>query len=944
MDPDINVANLSAAKITVTDFSTTANITTAKLGVTGDVFCNSLVVSGNLNLIQQDLGVSGSVSIGQDLEVQGNEVVWGNLGVTGTLGVGSILTANNDLVVKGNETVWGNLGVTGTLEVDGTVTANGDLVVHSNQTVWGTLGVTGTLEVDGTVTANNDLVVKGNETVWGTLGVTGTLEVEGTVTANNDLVVQGNEVVWGTLGVTGTLEVEGTVTANGDLVVQGNEVVWGTLGVTGYTDSLVSHVPTSVIDSALKLSLASGVLSQTNTLSPGQTGTEFVLPNFAIVSGNAFTGEEYYQSAGITESGGTAAPTQEEYHRMASMGKCVAGLIAAKAFEERIVDIDDPVYMYLGETGSSGSPGGNGWWAKENCQVLTWTPDPLGTDNQYDMMAYGIGAGATGTWGLTGCEYDMTLRNCLQMTVGLPYQFFNCGAAFLSQPAYNPKVNRTLFNYGYNTTGVTGTYRYSADSVILNPEFSQGVTGFIALGGTGAILDYEYENMRNTLWAYTLGDQGPSGITGTLLTNQPGSVCEYGQGNDLFCIALHKAIQQKNTTAFGYYSVAASLSFTGATAEALIGLASDTAVFSKASMALGITTLTVALAGAYLGAGGGGAGIAAMLGVFVTLIINDVIDYMNDRILVPIGATSLFFGGGQSVIPGDFSGNIIDASNIGWTGFGSDPGNTATFLQPLGDATLVWDSDPTAELYLIDAAQVLGAGVGAALGYTPFVDLQWFAVVQSFTWSLARVKQYDYAVVEPAYNSNLQYKGWVGTTLLGKLTDFAKLLKLMAQKGTWNGQRIIGKGAMDFILNGSVPTSKKMQIYDPVFDSAWDPFATYQPPTQAISPYNISADDKTWAYGFCVGDELNVDNNQRMMKFPGSSKLALWNGAFGTFWIVDWESGVYAVGGTQQFAFSDYNSAVKVRVPYVAPSVIGAGQDPNLQFLNYFSGFKPLGV
>ena len=795
------------------------------------------------------------------------------------------------------------------------------------------------MDVDGTVTANSDLVVKGNETVWGTLGVTGTLDVDGTVTANGDLVVKGNEVVWGTLGVTGTLEIGGLLTANGDLVVKDDQVVWGVLGVTGYTDSLISHVPTSTVDSAVKLTLANSVLASANILQPGQTGIETVLPNFAIFSGNAFTGEENYQSAGITADGGTAAPTEEQYHRMASMGKCVAGLVAAKAFEERIVDIDDPVYMYLGETGSSGAPGGNGWWAKENCQVLTWTPDPMGTDSQYDLLELVLNPpGATGTWGLTACNHDITLRNCLQMTVGLPYQFFNCGPAFLSQPYYNPKVNRTLFNYGYNTTGVTGTYRYSADAFALNPEFANGVTGFIALGGTGAVLDYSYENMRNTLWAYTLGDQGPSGITGTLLTNQPGTVCEYGQGNDLFCIALNSAIKQKNLTAIQYYSVAATLNFTGATATALIGLASDTAVFTKSAMALGITTIKGALEGAYFGAGGGATGLGVMLSYFyVNLVVNDVIDYINDRILVPIGATSLFFGAGQSVIPGDFSGNLIDGSNLGWTGFSpTDP------PLPLGDPHLIWNSDPTAGLYQIDAGQVVGAGLGSAL-HTIY-SAEWYAVVGSFSWTLARVKQYDYAIVEPAYNSALQYKGWVGTTLLGKLKDFAKLLKLIAQKGVWNGQRIIGKGGMDFILNGSVPVDKKMQIYDPVFDVAWDPFAPYPGVPQAVSPYNVSADDKTWAYGFVVGDELNIDNNQRMMKFPGSSKIALWNGAYGTFWVVDWESGVYVVGGTQQFAFSDYSSAVKTRVPYVPNSAIGASGDPNLQFLNYFSGFKPIGL
>jgi hypothetical protein len=618
------------------------------------------------------------------------------------------------------------------------------------------------------------------------------------------------------------------------------------------------------------------------------------------------------------------------------MGKCVGGLIAAKVFEERIVDIDDPLYLYLGETGTTGAPGGNGWWAKENCQVITFTPDPMGTESSYDVYSAVLGPGITGTWGLTGCDYDITLRHCLQFTAGLPYQFFNVGIGFLSQVAYNPKNNRTICRNGYNMTGVTGTYRYWADGVAFNPEFSNGVTGWEALGNTGSLLDYAYKSIRNSLWSYTLGDQGPSGITGTVLTNQPGYAAEYGNGIDIFCVAIHKAIQQKNTTAFGYFSIAASLNFTGPTGQSLIVLACDTAVFTKSTMAQGITNITGELAGPYFGAGGGTAGVAAMYSVFYSsLVVNDVIDYLNDRILVPIGATSLFYGVGQSVIPGDYSGNVLDMSNIGWTGFNE-------MLEPIGGPNLIWGSDPTAGNYLIDGGQTIGVGLATALGYTAY-SAEWLAVVQSNTWTCARIKQYDYGVLELPYDSTIEYKGWLGATMLGKFKDFGKILKLMCLKGVWNGQRIIGRCAMEFILNGSVPASTqyKMRFVDPAF-TEWDPYNPYPSPLNAISPYNVGAADKTWAYGFAVGDDLNVDNTSTMMKFPGSGKIATWNGAFGTFWIIDTESGVYATGGDQQYGFSDYNRAVSQRVPYVTPPVNGPSSDPGMLFLNYYSGYKPI--
>jgi hypothetical protein len=88
------------------------------------------------------LGDAAGVSV-QGMANSGNEVITGNLGVSGTLTAGAIVPMS--LAVSGNATIGGTLGVTGATTLSSNATVDGTLGVTGNETVGGTLGVTGAI-------------------------------------------------------------------------------------------------------------------------------------------------------------------------------------------------------------------------------------------------------------------------------------------------------------------------------------------------------------------------------------------------------------------------------------------------------------------------------------------------------------------------------------------------------------------------------------------------------------------------------------------------------------------------------------------------------------------------------------------------------------------------------------------------------------------------------
>ena len=271
---------------------TGATTLSSTLDVTGVINFNNVTdatsyTSGGCLTIDGGAAIAKKLFVGTDLDVGGNSVFTGTMGVTGattlssTLGVTGATTLSSTLGVTGATTLSSTLGVTGattlssTLGVTGATTLSDTLGVTgattlsnttdaTSSTVGGSLTVAGGAGIAKKLFVGTDFAVGGNSTLTGTLGVTGattlssTLGVTGATTLSSTLGVTGATTLSDTLDVTGVSNLNnttdatsstagGSLTVDGgagiakklfvgtDLAVGGNSSLTGTLGVTGAT-------------------------------------------------------------------------------------------------------------------------------------------------------------------------------------------------------------------------------------------------------------------------------------------------------------------------------------------------------------------------------------------------------------------------------------------------------------------------------------------------------------------------------------------------------------------------------------------------------------------------------------------------------------------------------------------------------------------------------------
>ena len=269
---------------------TGATTLSSTLDVTGVINFNNVTdatsyTSGGCLTIDGGAAIAKKLFVGTDLDVGGNSVFTGTMGVTGatslssTLGVTGATTLSSTLGVTGATTLSSTLGVTGattlssTLGVTGATTLSSTLGVTgattlsnttdaTSSTVGGSLTVAGGAGIAKKLFVGTDFAVGGNSTLTGTLGVTGattlssTLGVTGASTLSSTLGVSGATTLSSTLDVTGVTNLNNTTdatssTAGGsltidggagiakklfvgtDLAIGGNSSLTGTLGVTG---------------------------------------------------------------------------------------------------------------------------------------------------------------------------------------------------------------------------------------------------------------------------------------------------------------------------------------------------------------------------------------------------------------------------------------------------------------------------------------------------------------------------------------------------------------------------------------------------------------------------------------------------------------------------------------------------------------------------------------
>jgi hypothetical protein len=340
---------------------TGATTLSSTLDVTGVINFNNVTdatsyTSGGCLTIDGGAAIAKKLFVGTDLDVGGNSVFTGTMGVTGatslssTLGVTGATTLSSTLGVTGATTLSSTLGVTGattlssTLGVTGATTLSDTLGVTgattlsnttdaTSSTVGGSLTVAGGAGIAKKLFVGTDFAVGGNSTLTGTLGVTGattlssTLGVTGATTLSSTLGVTGATTLSDTLDVTGVSNLNnttdatsstagGSLTVDGgagiakklfvgtDLAVGGNSSLTGTLGVTGAT-TLSS---TLGVSGATTLSSTLGVTGATTLSSTlGVTGAS-TLSSTLGVSG-ATTLSDTLDVTGVTNLNNTTDAT-----------------------------------------------------------------------------------------------------------------------------------------------------------------------------------------------------------------------------------------------------------------------------------------------------------------------------------------------------------------------------------------------------------------------------------------------------------------------------------------------------------------------------------------------------------------------------------------------------------------------------------------------------------
>jgi hypothetical protein len=203
------------------------------LGVRPSVYPGAGRAIGDITYVREDYNTSTFYLSGyqgatyRDLARFG----YGNSFVRGWLKVGPNSSANAPLDVQGDSLLRGNVGVLSALSVSGSTTLQGPLTINSSAAIAGGLGVSGTFNsygphiATGTTTLNNTLTVNSSAAIAGGMSVSGTVNAYGSMNVQN-LTVSGAFSI-GSLTVpsltvsggitTGSLGVVGAITASGQL-------------------------------------------------------------------------------------------------------------------------------------------------------------------------------------------------------------------------------------------------------------------------------------------------------------------------------------------------------------------------------------------------------------------------------------------------------------------------------------------------------------------------------------------------------------------------------------------------------------------------------------------------------------------------------------------------------------------------------------------------------
>jgi CubicO group peptidase (beta-lactamase class C family) len=212
-------------------------------------------------------------------------------------------------------------------------------------------------------------------------------------------------------------------------------------------------------------------------------------------------------------------------------------------------------------------------------------------------------------------------------------------------------------------------------------------------------------------------------------------------------------------------------------------------------------------------------------------------EYAKAKILDPIGAANFFIGNGELPIPPNAPANMGESTIKRSTTVGMDE---------------------TVESYI---------------GVRKWLKSE----VPGDRWNA-----FDDALQKTPYVPNMRRAGAFGGGGIATFKDFARLLKLVANRGVHEGERVIS----EIFLNRCVLPA----------NSADDDLQTI---FAGNSPAPEEGDYSIWTScgaGVTSGGAETVNDG---LAFPYVGGFLSWSGYYGTSWMVDMNSGMYAVGGIQ---------------------------------------------
>ncbi len=249
------------------------------------------------------------------------------------------------------------------------------------------------------------------------------------------------------------------------------------------------------------------------------------------------------------------------------------------------------------------------------------------------------------------------------------------------------------------------------------------------------------------------------------------------------------------------------------------------------------------------------------------------VQYLQNRILSPLGINSFWFNCGSSQPPKDVKSKITDAYFVRNNTY-QQSDNNSLYINTTGQGNNVQINT----LYRCSNSLTIGDG------FTNQTN-------NSFFQKLVGLKKGDN--LAGGYD-------WSGC---GTLPDFCKLLKFLILKGkNAQGQQILKSQTIEWILIPKVPENQALWLY-------------------GNDTFNFSYESSTWCGAF-----NKFMSNQPSLPFPCGPNTYAKQSYFGMHYFFDTETGNYMISGTQSPGSSWY-----IQKPTIDTLPYGTSHTPNYE-------------